>query len=85
MNLRKSIMNKNSRFSRIHEYLQTFGPSTKKQILRDVFGVDVGHLPDQRTRGWASYVFSLGVAHGHFRKVRKGNTVLWSIVLQEKN
>jgi hypothetical protein len=38
MNLSKSRSNPNSRYNRIVEYIRKNGPSTKVDILRDVFG-----------------------------------------------
>lgn len=91
MNLRKSIHNPNSRFSRVMEYLTKNGPSTKRQILRDVFGLEPYpfHLnpgttlydkrPRVRSMGWGSYVFTLGVKYGYLKKVRQYDTTFWMV------
>lgn len=92
MNLRKSVHNPNSRFSRVMEYLTKNGPSTKRQILRDVFGLEPypirvnhgttlydGKPPRFVSMGWGSYLFTLGVKYGYLQKVRKYNTTFWYI------
>lgn len=92
LNFVKSVGNPNSRLEKVRTYLRTNGPRTKKDILRDVFGKEVGKSswfydgskmvsqnPHVVTRGWSTYLFGYGVRHGFFTKVRKGNTVLWSV------
>ena len=88
MNFTKSVGNPNSRLEKVRKYLSDNGPRTKREILRDVFGKEVGDLRmDWQTRyklghtsyGWGAYLFGYGVRHGFFTKVRKGRTVLWSV------
>jgi len=91
MDFSKSIHNPNSRLNRVLTYLRQVGPRTKREILRDVFGKNVGqtkwalvdgkavnYTPGLVSMGWASYLFSLGVKTGHFQKVRKGNVTYWT-------
>lgn len=86
MNFSKSVGNPNSRLERVRSYLLANGPSTKRDILRDVFGkvVDTNpwHVRDNLngvTYGWGAYLFGYGVRHGFFTKTRKGRTTLWSV------
>ena len=88
MNFSRSVGNPNSRLERVRSYLTTNGPRTKRQILRDVFGKEVGDLREHwmarrnkghTTRGWGAYLFGYGVRHGYFKHERKGNTVYWSV------
>lgn len=77
INFVKSIGNPNSRLERVRSYILKNGPSTKRAILRDVFGKEIG--PNGVTYGWGAYLFGYGVRHGLFTKTRKGNTVLWGV------
>lgn len=92
MNLTKSVHNPNSRFSRVMEYLTKNGPSTKRQILRDVFGAEAypfrltsgttlhnGKRPRVVSMGWGSYVFTLGVKYGYLKKLRRYDTTFWMV------
>ena len=91
LNLRKSVGNPNSRLEKVRTYL-AHGPRTKREILRDVFGKEIGTAvwvendghwvcenPNVITRGWGSMFFSIAHRQGYLKKIRKGNTVLWSI------
>lgn len=79
LNLSKSIGNPTSRFERIREYLRVNGPSTKRDILKNVFGKTIGQYSNGGvTMGWGSYVFGLGVKYGYFRKEQKNGTTYWS-------
>jgi hypothetical protein len=88
MNFSRSVGNPNSRLERVRSYLTTNGPRTKRQILRDVFGKEVGDLREHwmarrskghTSHGWGAYLFGYGVRHGFFKHERKGNTVYWSV------
>lgn len=88
MNFVKSVGVPTSRLERVRKYLSENGPRTKREILRDVFGKDVGNLREHWqtrhqkgnvTHGWGAYLFVYGVRHGFFRHERKGRTVLWSL------
>jgi len=91
LNFSKSVSNPNSRLNRVREYLIKNGPSSKREILRDVFGKEVGksrrewtgtrmvnHTPNVVTTGWGCYLFTYGCLHGFFTKVRRGNVWYWS-------
>ena len=84
LNFSRSIHNPNSRLNRLRSYLSVKGEATKAEILRDVFGriLDNRHTyprPNNTvTSGWGTYLFSYGVRHGFFKKVRRGNKVYWS-------
>lgn len=75
LNFSKSVGNPNSRLNRVRDYLSKNGPRTKRDILRDVFGKNVGQV----SYGWGTYLFGYGIRHGFFTKTRKGNSVLWSV------
>lgn len=80
LNFSRSVGVPTSRLERIREYLRVNGPSTKKDILRDVFGKTIGsYSTGGVTMGWGSYVFGLGVKNGFFKKTRKGGTTYWSL------
>lgn len=92
LNLSKSIHNPNSRFRRMMDYLKVKGEATKEEILRDVFGKTLGksswewngsqlvnRTPNVVTRGWGTYVFTLSIANGYVKKVRRGNRVFYSV------
>lgn len=88
MNFVRSVGNPNSRLERVRDYLTKNGPRTKREILRDVFGKEVGDLRENWlvrrnkgnvSHGWGTYLFVYGVKHGFFTKTRKGRTVLWSV------
>lgn len=88
INFTKSVGNPNSRLERVRAYLTVNGPRTKREILRDVFGKDIGNLRDDWmtrrakgnvTHGWGAYLWTYGVRHGFFTKTRKGNVVYWNI------
>lgn len=81
LNLSKSIHNPNSRINRIMKYLHMRGEATKREILRDVFNKKVGSVWQQNevSIGWGSYVFNLGVKYHLLKKVRRNNTVYWSL------
>lgn len=84
-NFSRSVGDPSSRLERVRVYLRDNGPSTKRAILRDVFGKTVrtgpwqAAWPDTVTIGWGGMFWSLGVRHGFFTKTRKGRTVLWSV------
>jgi hypothetical protein len=89
MNFVRSVGVPTSRLERVRTYLRDNGPRTKREILRDVFGKEVGDLREHwmvrrekghTTHGWGAYLFVYGVRHGFFRHERKGNTVYWSLV-----
>jgi hypothetical protein len=89
MNFVRSVGNPNSRLEKVRKYLSDNGPSSKRDILRNVFGKEVGNLNDHWltrrnlghvSHGWGTYVFVYGVRHGFFRKERKGNITYWSVV-----
>lgn len=88
MNFVRSVGNPNSRLERVRDYLTKNGPRTKRDILRDVFGKEVGDLREHwlaRRRkgnvshGWGAYLWTYGVKQGFFTKTRKGRTVLWNV------
>lgn len=88
MNFTKSVGNPNSRLERVREYLRINGPRTKREILRDVFGKEVGDLRENwkvrmekghTSHGWGAYLWTYGVKHGFFTKTRKGRTILWHV------
>lgn len=88
MNFTRSVGNPNSRLERVRDYLTKNGPRTKREILRDVFGKEVGDLRmnwmtrrklGHTSHGWGAYLFGYGVRHGFFKHERKGRTVLWSV------
>jgi hypothetical protein len=88
INFVKSVGNPNSRLEKVRKYLSDNGPRTKREILRDVFGKEIGDLREhwmtRRTKGhvthgWGAYLWTYGVRHGFFTKTRKGNTTLWSL------
>lgn len=73
LNFSRSVGNPKSRLERVREYLRVNGPSTRRTILRDVFGrVNVN-------RGWGSTFFALCVRHGFLVKTWEGGTVRWSV------
>jgi hypothetical protein len=74
LNLTRSVHNPASRLNKVRTYLWNRGPSTKRAILQDVFGVTG---PD--IRGYHCYLFAAGRANGYFTAARKGRTVLWDI------
>lgn len=76
LNFAKSVGNPNSRLEKVRKYLAENGPRTKREIVRDVFGREIGNGV---TAGWGAYLFGYGVKHGHFKYERKGNTVYWSL------
>lgn len=80
-NLSKSIHNPTSRFRRMMDYLSVKGEATKEDILRDVFGKTIGKdwKNGEVTRGWGTYVFTLSIANGYMKKVRRGNRVFYSV------
>ena len=77
LNFSQSVGNPTSRLEKVRTYLTVRGEATKVDILRNVFGKTVG--PNGITRGWGSFLFQYGVRHGFFTKVRRGNTVYWSL------
>jgi hypothetical protein len=88
INFTRSVGDPTSRLERVRTYLRNNGPRTKRQILRDVFGKEVGDLREHWTlrrekghvsHGWGAYLWVYGVRHGFFTKVRKGRTVLWDV------
>jgi hypothetical protein len=81
LNFSRSIHNPTSRLNKLRGYLSAKGAATKKEILRDVFGKTVGKnwQSGDVSYGWGAYLFSYGVHHGYLTKVRKGNTVYWSL------
>jgi len=83
MNFSRSVNNPTSRLNRIRDYLITNGPQTKRNILYNVFGKSLPtrryYNPDNVTRGWGTYVFGLAVKYGYFTKVRRDNSVYWSV------
>jgi hypothetical protein len=86
LNFSRSVGNPNSRLEKVRQYLSVNGPSTKREILYKVFGKKITdkNIPwnnrnDEVSSGWGSYLFSYGVHHGYFQKVRKGNAVYWSL------
>ena len=86
LNFSRSVGNPNSRLEKLRQYLSVNGPSTKREILYRVWGKKVTdtYIPwnnrnGEVTSGWGCYLFSYGYKHGFFNKVRKGNTVLWSV------
>ena len=88
MNFTKSVGNPNSRLEKVRKYLSDNGPRTKREILRDVFGQEVGDIKEHYmvrmekghvSYGWGAYLFGYGVRHGFFHKTRTGRTVLWSV------
>jgi len=86
-NFSKSHDNPNSRLNRVRDYLLKNGPSSKRDILRDVFGKtldssDKYYLnpdPTVVNRGWNSTFFRMAVRHGFLTKVRRGNVTFWSV------
>jgi hypothetical protein len=91
LNFSRSVGNPTSRLERVRDYLRIHGAATKKEILRDVFGktivpsrpqytiVQNNTNPNEVSYGWGCYLFGCGVNHGFFTKVRRGNTVYWSL------
>ena len=88
MNLTRSRRTPTSRYSRITEYLRVNGPSTKSQVLYDVFGKTVrnspgigllNRTPDSVTRGWGTYVWNLMVKNNDVKMTRVGNRVYYSV------
>ena len=91
LNFTKSVHDPKSRLNRVRDYLRQNGPSSKRDILRDVFGKEmndnkyvpvngqfVNRTANTVTSGWGSYLFGYGVRHGFFTKVRRGNVWYWS-------
>lgn len=77
LNFSKSVGVPTSRLERVRSYLRTVGPSTKRDILRDVFGFAT--LDESTVRGWGSTLFSLGVKCGHLTHSRVDGKVVWSL------
>lgn len=77
-NFVRSVGVPTSRLERVREYLRVNGPRTKRDILRDVFGIVNPSSSD--VRGYHVYVFTYGVRNGFFTKERKGNVTYWNIV-----
>ena len=82
LNFKSSIGNQYSRLEMIRTYLSMVGPATKTEILRDVFNKTVG--PNGVTAGWGSCLFQTAVHQGLFTKVRRGNTVVWSLPMDTR-
>jgi hypothetical protein len=72
LNFAHSVGVADSRLERVREYLRKNGPSTKADILRDVFNRPM-------CRGWGSTFFRMAVRHGHLTNYREGSKVLWSV------
>jgi hypothetical protein len=72
LNFAHSVGVAGSRLERVREYLRQNGPSTKADILRDVFNRPM-------CRGWGSTFFRMAVRHGHLTKYRRGTMVLWTV------
>lgn len=77
LNFSRSVGVPTSRLERVRDYLTVNGSRTKRDILRDVFGLD--GLTNSEVSGYHAYVFGYGVKQGFFSKERKGRTVLWSV------
>lgn len=88
LNLSKSVGKSNSRLEKVRQYLIQNGPSSKKNILREVFGKTLDSSdqywvkrktdPTIVNRGWNSTFFRVAVHNGFFRKIRKGNVTFWT-------
>lgn len=79
LNFKQSVDNPMSRLRRVLKYLDIAGPSTKREILRDVFGYTDKEMTPSFVRGQHSIFFSLCVVKGYLKWERRGNKILWSL------
>jgi hypothetical protein len=85
MNLKKSRLTPSSRYTRVKEYLRINGPSTKAEIIRNVFGKTVVNVSardntaGEISRGWGTYLWSLMVKNNDVKKERVGRRVYYSV------
>jgi hypothetical protein len=75
LNCSRAIRNPASNLNKVRTFLRANGPSTKRVILANVFGVTG---PD--IRGWNCYMYAAARANGYLKAYRKGRTVLWDVV-----
>lgn len=83
LNFRNSVNNPSSRLYRMLRYIadrqRMLLPTTRNDILRDVFNVD------SRARGWASIFFSLAKKCGFIRHQRQGNAVFYYLTAKGRS
>jgi hypothetical protein len=81
MNLSRSMSNPNSNSNRILRYLKVNGPSTRREIIYNVFGIVLSrehwttfkNRPNVRAHAWGANPFILLQTHGYMRRTGSGN------------